>query len=122
MTGTKKMPPPMTLEMTIAAASNGPSRRASVAASGDAAGALATASLHGRPDFTMRNDPVIQLHAAEGIDAAAAAREDLRRDVLEQAMGEQVGAGFFERDSRRSPRTVTGSVVPFAGIVSSPMR
>ena len=27
MTGTKKMPPPMTLEMTIAAASSGPRRR-----------------------------------------------------------------------------------------------
>jgi hypothetical protein len=27
MIGTKKMPPPMTLEMTIAAASSGPSRR-----------------------------------------------------------------------------------------------
>jgi hypothetical protein len=36
MIGTKKMPPPMTLEMTIAAASTGPSRRSSAPLGGAA--------------------------------------------------------------------------------------
>src|SRR3954454_8212895 len=82
MTGTKKMPPPMTFEMTTAAASSGPSRRTSpVAVEG-----LRTLLGQELP----RNVEAGDLDPLRG----AVLREDVHAHVLEVLVLQHVGAGL----------------------------
>src|SRR4051812_19832777 len=82
MIGTKKIPPPMTLEMTTAAASSGPSRRTSPLA------AEASRTLLGQQ--LPRNVEPGDLHPLR----RAVLREDVDPHVLEQTVLQDVGAGL----------------------------
>src|SRR3954447_20962337 len=100
MTGTKKMPPPMTFEMTTAAASSGPSRRTSPVAV-DGLRTLLRQELP-RNVETGDLDPLRR----------AVLREDVHAHVLEELVLQHVGAGLrrvggvagfgLERQRRRS--------------------
>ena len=90
--GTKKMPPPMTFEMTIAAASSGPRRRSSVASAGTAV-ARDSGGVHGCEEAAcVRNDPPLELEFSDRNDLASPLREDLGCDVQESRIGERFGA------------------------------
>src|SRR5258708_3538082 len=84
MTGTKKMPPPMTLEMMIAAASSGPRRRSS-----RAGGAVAGPPAPGAANLLGQN----LARDVEGADL-----HPLRRAVL----GEHVGAHVLKESVRQN--------------------
>src|SRR3974390_2388736 len=82
MTGTKKIPPPMTLEMTMAAASTGPSRRWRPSASGCA------------DDTELLGDELARQRELRDLGPLrrTVLREDVHAHVLEVRVLQDVGA------------------------------
>ena len=96
ITGTKKMPPPITFETTIAAASNGPRRRSSDGGGGRCGRRGRVGEVVRHQDLALLREQLTNdLHLVQ-LDPLRRAllREDLRFHVAELAVLQHVGAGL----------------------------
>ena len=114
MTGTKKMPPPMTLETTIAAASNGPSRRSSTARLERCGGVEGSARSRATRTALLREQLPRDLHARAArptVTSSASRRSALPCRGTGCSSASRRASAADRRCSRTATRTVIGSVV-----------